>query len=256
MGPVYSVMWDDWEGGDGENNPGANKKIKKQGGTGEWRWRNRRRWLNNLYTACYSFLPFHWRGLSIFPSCCFFEPQKHPVHTTVSLPSLLLSLLFIGVETVTITSKLPLQMVSDPVRRSCGWWTASIWPSNSPTTPLSFSPVSSFLTPSAPSGSGVLVRNPRFRKNSSPAGTHNVDPSANRCQVKVGSQRTSVTCRFFSVKPNCYFPQGASEGCKGLRVELIRSRPSQCLCLHRWLVWGMRQKGINENTQAIFSKSE
>lgn len=74
-------MRDGWAGGDGETNPVANNKIKKRGGTGEWRWRSKRRWLNNLYTSCYSFFLFHWRGppyiLHLFSlwtreaSCCF-----------------------------------------------------------------------------------------------------------------------------------------------------------------------------------------
>lgn len=64
MGPIYSVMWDDWGGGDRENNPAANNKIKKQGGRGLWRWRSRRRWLNNLYISCYSY--FSTGGASSF----------------------------------------------------------------------------------------------------------------------------------------------------------------------------------------------
>lgn len=184
-------MRDGWAGGDGETNPVANNKIKKRGGTGEWRWRSKRRWLNNLYTSCYSFFLFHWRGppyiLHIFSlwtreaSFCF----------------------HISGELVLWLLRYPPnpQMVLDTVSRSHCWQMASIGLNNLLTAPLSFSPVSGVrpltFPPSAASGSGVLYGIHISKRTLLQPALDMWDLSAKRHRVKVRGQCTAMTCSFF-----------------------------------------------------------
>lgn len=185
-------MRDGWAGGDGETNPVANNKIKKRGGTGEWRWRSKRRWLNNLYTSCYSFFLFHWRG--------------PPYILPVDQGSLLLfsHLWRIGVVTVTVPLPPPQShpgMVQDTVSRRHCWQMASIGLNNLLTAPLSFSPVSGVrpltFPPSAASGSGVLYGIHISKRTLLQPALDMWDLSAKRHRVKVRGQCTAMTCSFF-----------------------------------------------------------
>lgn len=185
------MMWDDWGGGDGGNNPAANNKIKSREGQGN----------GGGGAGGGGLIPFiHLVILSYFSTggALFeFSPRCFFLVGAGCLFALKLS-------------------------RYCPSWP--------------FSPSQAWLTDgfhlmAAASGSGAL-------------GIISRDPSAKRHQVnQAASSRWSLTATFH---------RGHQRGDKGFGVELIHSRSSQCLRLHRWLVWGSCQKGINENAQAIF----